>query len=70
MKRASQIETDSEKNADGSCSVSLRLSDGVGEVIALRLAAPDEESAAVIEQKFRKNAEALYNQILNLLTEE
>ena len=70
MKRASQIETDSAKNADGSCSVSLRLSDGVGEVIALRLAAPDEESAAVIEQKFRKNAEALYNQILNLLTEE
>ena len=69
LKRESQIETNSEKNADGSCSVSLRLSDGVGEVIALRLTVPDEDNAEAIEQKFRKNAEKLYNQILAILTE-
>ena len=68
MRRDSQIETASEPRRDGSASVSLRLSDGVGEVIALRLTAPDETSAAAIEKRFQKNAESICGRILELLT--
>ena len=70
MRRARQIETVSEADENGSVSVSMRLSDGVGEVIALRLAVPDEDTAAGIEQRFRKDAEKIYNRILTIMTEE
>ena len=70
LNRASQIETVTEKQWDGSCSVSLRLSDGVGEVISMRLAVPTEAYAALIEKRFKDEAEAIYNQILKLLTEQ
>ncbi len=69
MRRSSMIETATEKERDGSCAVSLRLSDGVGEVIALRMAVPDEAQAAAIEKRFRESAEELYNKILALLIE-
>ncbi|MGM9615366.1 MAG: DUF4364 family protein [Oscillospiraceae bacterium] len=70
MQRARQIETVTEVQKDGGASVSLRLSDGVGEVIALRLAVPDEASGKSMEANFRKKAEKIYNQILTILTEE
>lgn len=70
MRRASQIETVTEVGKDGEAAVSLRLSDGVGEVISMRLAVPDETSAKAIEKRFQKGAEKIYNKILALLTEE
>ncbi len=70
MRRACQIETTSELRRDGSAVVSLRLSDGVDEVLSLRLTAPDEASAAAIERRFQKKAEALCDEILGLLTAE
>lgn len=69
MRRARQIETVTETAKDGSAAVSLRLSDGVGEVIAMRLAVPDEAAGQAIEQRFQKSAEAIYNRILAILTE-
>lgn len=70
MNRDRLIETDAEKTADGACSVSLRLSDGVGEVMALRLTVPDEKTAADVEERFRKNAEKLSNRIMDILTSD
>lgn len=70
MRRSSMIETTTEKERRGGYTVSLRLSDGVGEVISMRLAVPDEKQAAAIEKRFKDNAETLYNNILNLLIEE
>ena len=70
MRRDRQIETDAEPQKDGSVSLSLRLSDGVGEVIALRMAVPDAETAASMEERFRKKAESIYNRILNIMLEE
>lgn len=69
MRRARQIETAAEKDESGSVSVSMRLSDGVGEVISLRLAVPDEETAGAIEQRFQRDAEKIYNQILTIFSE-
>lgn len=70
MRRSSMIETASEPGENGGQTVSLRLSDGVGELISMRLAVPNEEQAQKIEARFRNKAEALYNQIILLLTEE
>ena len=70
MRRSSMIETASEKERRGGYSVSLRLSDGVGEVVSMRLAVPDKKQAAAIEKRFKDSAEALYNKILNMLIEE
>lgn len=70
MRRSSMIETATEKEADGTCAVSLRLSDGVGEVISMRLAVPNEKQAAAIEERFKDNAETLYHKILQILMAE
>ena len=70
MRRERQIETAAEPQKDGSVSVSLRLSDGVGEVIAMRLAVPDEATASAVEQRFRRDAEKLYNRIIEMMTGE
>ena len=70
MRRASMIETDIEPGIKGGKSVSMRLSDGVGEIVSLRLAVPDEDQAKAIEKRFRAGAEDIYNRILEILTEE
>lgn len=70
MLRSSMIETAAEETKDGAQTVSLRLSDGVGEIISMRLAVPTEELAEQIRSRFRDRAEELYNRIILLLTEE
>ncbi len=71
MRRSSLIETDIQPaDTKGGQTVSLRMSDGVGEVIGLRLAVPNEEQAARIVKNFRDSAEELYNRIILLLTKE
>ena len=69
MRRSSMIETAVEPGAKGGKSVSLRLSDGVGEIVSLRLAVPDEDMARVIEKRFRADAEDIYNKIIRMLME-
>lgn len=70
MRRSSMIETAVDPDLKGGKIVSLRLSDGVGEIISLRLAVPDETQAKAIEQRFRGEAESIYNQIIELLSKE
>jgi hypothetical protein len=70
MSRSSMIETDTEPGDNGMPVVSLRLSDGVGEIISMRLAVPDEGQAKAIEKRFQDSAEDIYNKIIQLLTEE
>lgn len=69
MRRSSMIETHTEPGENGGKTVSLRLSDSVGEIISLRLAVPDEAMAKAMEGKFRKDAEDIYNRIIAILTE-
>ena len=71
MRREQLIETDCQPaDAEGGQTVTLRMSDGVGEVIDLRLAVPNEALAEIIQTNFRSDAELLYNQIILLLTGE
>ncbi len=70
MRRSSMIETHTEPGANGGKTVSLRLSDGVGEIISMRIAVPDEAQAKAMESRFRKDAEDIYNRIITILTEK
>lgn len=71
IRRSSLIETDIQPlDAKGSQTVSLRMSDGVGELIDLRLAVPGEQQAQLIAENFKASAEDIYNQIILLLTKE
>ena len=67
--RASMIKA-SHAVEDGGCFVELSMSDGKGEIIAMRLLCAGEVQAQIIEKNFRRNAEGFYQQIAALLSEE
>ena len=69
MRRSSMIETAVEESDSGRI-VSLRLSDGVGEILSMRLAVPDEAMARAMEKRFRTDAEDICNQVIRILTDE
>ena len=53
---------------DGALTVKLSLSDKVGDIIYMELYAADKKQAAILENGFRRNAESVYNTVLeNLL---
>ena len=69
LRREAMIKTAhvSEKNG---CFVTLAMSDGEGDVINMRLLCGGEEQAKTMEKNFRKNAEAFYQQIIELLSKK
>ncbi len=54
---------------EGTCMVELSLSDGVSEILSLRLLCADEKQARKLEKTFRRHAEETYQQIIALLSE-
>ena len=70
LSREAMIHTSHELRSDGSCNVHLGLSDQLGQIMDLQILAGSEKQAAGMEQRFRKNAEALYLKIAGLLLEE
>ena len=54
--------------ASGGVTVELSMSDGVGEVISMRLLAADEDQAAEMEKNFREHAEEYYGGIVEFLS--
>ena len=67
LRRESMIKT-SHVNEKNGCFVTLSMSDGEGDVINLRLLCGGEEQAKKMEKNFRKNAEAFYQQFIELLS--
>ena len=65
--RNSMIYTDRKMKRGGGFNVSLSLSDGIDEIMSMNLFASSAEQAEEIENGFRKNAEKLYNVIINNL---
>ena len=55
---------------DDGCFVELAMSDGAGEIVHLKLLIANEDQARRIEKRFRKNAESIYHQIVELLDGE
>ncbi|MBR0161481.1 MAG: DUF4364 family protein [Oscillospiraceae bacterium] len=55
--------------SDGVCTVELSLSDGISELLSLRLLCADEKQAKSMEKTFRRHAEETYQKIVTILSE-
>ena len=69
MRRDASIVARHESDGEG-CSVILGMGDGKGELISLRFLCADEEQAKKIETNFRRDAEAYYQRIVEMLSED
>ena len=69
LRRESMIKT-SHVNEKNGCFVTLAMSDGEGDVINLQLLCGGEEQAKIMEKNFRRNAEAFYQQFIELLSKK
>jgi len=65
--RNAMITTYRSRNPDGSGIVNLVLSDGIGDVISMKLFAANDEQARSLENGFRKNAESIYNTLIEMI---
>jgi len=65
--RNSMIKTMHTANQDGGYTVTLTLSDGVGDIATMSLYAINEKQAHILEKGFRKNAENIYNTIIGMM---
>lgn len=70
MRRRAMIKAEHSIGEDG-CLVELAMSDGISNVIELKLLCGGEQDAKIIEDKFRGGAEKYYNRIMEMfLTDE
>ena len=65
--RSAMIKTHSTVNPDGGCTVAMSLSDGLGDIVTLELFAANESQALALEKGFRKNAENIYNTLIEMI---
>ena len=70
LARDAMIKTSHREKPEGGYTVSLSLSDGLGEMMHLDILAGSDRQAVEMEQRFRKNAESLYLRIAGILTED
>ena len=69
LQRNAMVKVSHEMREDGSASVHLDLSDGIGPILSLDLLAGNEKQAETMEKNFHKNAEEYYGRIANMLLE-
>lgn len=70
QKRNALISTSHEYRNRSGYIVSLSLSDGISDIISMELIAGSEIQAEFMENKFRKNAERIYDKIMNIMTND
>lgn len=69
LARAAMIRADSTTDEEG-CHVKLSMSDGKGEVVSLSVLCAGEDQAKTMKKNFRRNAEKIYQRIVEILCEE
>jgi len=67
--RNTMIKTSNTAVPDGGFKVCLSLSDGIGDVVSMELFAANEKQALALEKGFRKNAEGIYNKLIEMILE-
>lgn len=70
MNRKSMISVAHSIRRKGGYTVDLSLSDGISDIIALKLYAVSQNQAMALEDGFTKNAETIYNEIIKLILAE
>ncbi len=66
QRRAANIKTEYKSGDDGG-TVNLSMADGMGPIISMELLAGNQEQAEQMERNFKKNAEAIYAEIIDIL---
>ena len=69
LKRNAMVEAGHTVKSDGSCLVTLSLSDSIGSIMKLDLLAASPEQAMSMEKRFKFSAEELYVKIAGMLME-
>jgi len=67
INRNAMIKTSHLPNQDSGCTVSLALSDGIGDIMSMELFAANEQQAAGLEKGFRESAESIYNAVIKMI---
>jgi hypothetical protein len=70
LNRKSMISSSHTIRRKGGYTVDLSLSDGISDIIALKLYAVSQAQAQALENGFIKNAESIYNKIIQMILEE
>ncbi|MGI5970669.1 MAG: DUF4364 family protein [Oscillospiraceae bacterium] len=70
MERNALIGADISARGDGLYNVHLSLDDGLGNILSMDMMVPTREASKRIADNFRKNAEKIYNKLLDLMCEE
>lgn len=70
QRRSALITATHEMRRRGGYTVKLAMSDGIGPIISLEILAGNDKQAMILEKNFKKNAESIYNKIINILTDE
>lgn len=70
LMRGAMIKTGHKERSSGGYTVSLSLSDGIDSVVDMEILAGSEKQAETIELNFKKNAEHIYNAVVNILLNE
>ena len=65
LKRDAMISTSTKEVGPDNFVVTLKMSDGVGELISLDMMVVNKRLALLLEGNFKANAEVIYNEILN-----
>ena len=67
--RDKKIKTFRMQKDDGGYTVRMSLSDGIGEIVSIDMLAMNEKHAIGLERGFRKRAEGIYNDLIELIFE-
>lgn len=70
LSRSAMISASHTIRRKGGYTVELSMSDGVSEIVSMQLFASSEQQASALENGFRKNAESIYNKLINIILEE
>lgn len=70
LRRRAMIKAVSSGRDDGGYTVSLAVSDGVSNILDIDILAGTAEQAEAIKKNFRKNAEHIYNAVIDVLLDK
>ena len=69
QRRNAMVKAEKYPRAGGGFTITLALSDGLGEIIKMELYAATEDQAAAMTEGFAKHAEQVYGQVITMLTD-
>lgn len=70
MRREEQVRCTTEARRNGTFTVRMMLDDDIGNLMDLRVVAPDKALSDAISARFRKNPERIYTRLMRLLLQE